>query len=176
VVIPPNGEIGCPAVVSDAVEACSTDAVSDVGEVACSEVLSEAVEVACSEVLSDAVEVCTCEVACGGSEVSCTDIVWDGLEVDCRDGVSDDVAVKSLGCCGTMFMVVEVGLGDRVVLVAEDVKPARAHCVIVASGCVKPSPDGILLFVSGVVVSSAVVSVVFTTKKCAHNPVSGRKK
>ncbi len=40
--------------------------------------------------------------------MSCTDIVWDGLEVDSRDGVSGDVALKSLGCCGTMFMLVEV--------------------------------------------------------------------
>ncbi len=45
-----------------------------------------------------------------------------------------------------------------------------------ASSCVKPSLDGMLLFVSGVVVSSAVVSVVFTTRKCAHSSVSGRKK
>jgi hypothetical protein len=46
----------------------------------------------------------------------------------------------------------------------------------VGSGCVKPSPDGMLLFFSGVVVSSAVVSVVFKTRKCADSSVSGRKK
>ncbi len=40
--------------------------------------------------------------------MSCTDVAWDGLEVDSLDGFSGGVTVKSLGCCGTMFMLVEV--------------------------------------------------------------------
>jgi len=107
--------------------------------------------------------------------LSCTDVVWDGFEVDSSDAVSGSVALKSLVCPEPMFVLVEVWLGDRVVLVANDVKPARADWVMVASGCVKPSPDCMLGLVPGVVVSGAVVSVVFKTRKCAHSSVSRRK-